>query len=284
MLILWQFILVVFFPIETFKKATSRTILIDSLFLHGILATPSQAVPGGWYIGAQMMLYFLFPYILEPILKCYRRWRNLWLPIIYSFLLLVSAVTTLIFNLYSNGILKIYINQTYTSFLCQLAPYITGIILAYQYEKKEIPTFNIYTKILFICALGIALISYYVVEINIRITVYIWSFFFYLLLISVISIWDKIKENNINNFFINWGKRSYSIYLIHFLFSAYMIPHMIFIVGKFLKIENVTVIYTIVLILYVITIHYSSIIFDKLLVWLTNSPIHIKQILAGSRS
>lgn len=226
----WYFILLVYQIIafiwpnrELFSFTSVKSVIVNVLCLHGIIVADSP----GWYIGAQMMLYFLFPYLYKPVLFIYNKLKkgNLWLFVSYGALLIISFSISVFFNLFQNGLLKQYINQSYTSFLCQLAPYITGIVLAYQYQNDEVSKLNIGTISGAILALIIAIISSSLSIINIRIIVYTWSLFFYLLISIVLqlSIKKEFHFDEMKNM-INIGKNSYCIYLAHMPLSIIFVP------------------------------------------------------------
>ena len=269
-LLIWQ-LLCRFFPTEYLLPASAYTIGVNMTFLHGILTTRTDAVAGGWYMGALMGLYLVFPFIFKFVIKIYEKSKKiLWITIFYISLLTISLIINVLFTILWDGNLKNIFNQSYTGLICQLAPYITGIILAHQHTHNELPRTNRYTVSLTFISLFIALYSSFASWVNIRLVVYTWSFFFYWLAVITLNNYDKIQNFAFTTPINTWGKSSYGIYLTHMLFSIYIIPLLVSCCNELLHISNIFIAYCLTFCIYIPVCFYSGLLFEKVMFLLRN--------------
>lgn len=203
------------FPVNGSAGAIAANILL----LNGLFVDANNnVVPGGWFIGALVILYLMYPLLNKIILFLYNRTKVL----LAGFVLLLYGLSKGAFGIYSCGYLKSIVLNAY-SFIHQLSCFAMGIILCYfvlEYEeqltgkKKEIAIFTL--GLLFL-----QVYAFYHLPIPERNLISSVSFCGICLLTHL---YDDQKKNALGYQIADIGKVSYEIYFIHFIFVWYLMP------------------------------------------------------------
>lgn len=203
------------FPVNGSVSAIAANILL----LNGLFADANNnVVPGGWFIGALVILYLMYP-ILNKIIYClYIRARVL----LAGLVLLLYVLSKGAFSIYSYGYLEGFVLNAY-SFIHQLPCFAMGIILCYfvlEYEeqitekKKEIAIFTL--GLLFL-----QVFAFYRLPIPERNLI---SSALFCGICLFTHLYDEQNKNTLGYQIADIGKVSYEIYFIHFIFVWYLMP------------------------------------------------------------
>ncbi len=214
--------IVLVFTGKTIKLAANRNpiaILLNIAFLHGLFPFGNNDVmPGGWYIGATAIFYCLTPLIVKLIDKFNR--KVIFFLISSELLLAIWAVLLLVFGDSFN-----VEGFAYFVFLVHYPEYLFGIVLYYNLMEKRFTE----TQIKLCPLLGILCIA---ASFSIRfssvhcrgiIASWVSSLAAYLLLCFLITNENARKESPIERILVSYGKKSYGIFLSHFLCSKLFI-------------------------------------------------------------
>lgn len=131
---------VLHFANRTLQFGTNRSyfsILCNVLFIHGLIPPANNTVmPGGWYIGTTMLLYFVAPF-LYLIFQRYSKHRRL-ICIITSIVsvTMLFILTLIIPNQYKHNLVN---NNSfgYFSILTQLPCFALGMLLYFEIQKNS---------------------------------------------------------------------------------------------------------------------------------------------------
>ncbi|WP_084694531.1 acyltransferase family protein [Chryseobacterium vrystaatense] len=188
---------------------TLKNIFLNVLLIHGFVPAANESiVHGGWSIGAEMIFYMIFPFLFK-FMKSGR-------PVLKG--LFVIALGQLLLVLISKRMF-IPFEYRYTSIFNQISVFVIGII--FYLKKKHFLSFNgaLIGFVLFTAA-SFSLMYFEVEYQHILIPILSGIAFCCLFLIA-----EKSKIVN-NRIFQEIGEKSYSIYIIHFVFTLYILPKM----------------------------------------------------------
>jgi len=227
---------IIFDPIYNFTN-----ILSNLFFLHGFIQSANNSiVPGGWSIANEMFYCLLFPILL--------RVKNVSLPrfliSIIFFIFVEFLFTKYFFTKYN------YLNFLFNQTLSPVLFFIFGIYFSYNYNYFNKRKTNIFSIIIFIF-LAESIFNSKILFMTLL------SLFFIRVLLFIKS---KIKFNLIlKKHFINYGKYSFSAYLIHFFIIDFL---KYFLLDKYLYIYNVYLSFLIFFLITVIITYYFSFILN----------------------
>ena len=200
-------------------------ILCNVFFLNGIFQfCNNNVVPGGWYIGATMLLYAVFPLLIKAVEYCYRKFQQaaILLPVVAAaaaMMVLESLV------LVKPGLASVFVLGN-ESAVMQLPCFLFGIILYYQWSRMELPLIEWRNNLLLggtTMVLGItAVYNYYCKALGMNI--FLWGLFFYFLFVFTYSIWACMDKNIVVRLIEKTGKVSYSIFFVHVPVLVYTTP------------------------------------------------------------
>ena len=190
------------------------SILCNILFLHGFLPfCNSNVMPGGWYIGATMILYSITPLILVLIKPIKKRWLT------FIGLTLISILLNLL--------LMVIFKESYTSndfyyyfFATHFPEYLLGLILYYDFIENKL-TKNAYKlMILGLSVLVVAVIIFYLYPRSISqvLSAWITGIATYFILYFLLSN-EKQKKTFSVTALVTIGRSSYYIYLLNAFFT-----------------------------------------------------------------
>lgn len=200
------------------EEYSLTNILANVFFIHGLYAPANNnVVPGGWSIGTEMLFYLIFPALMLTLYKHLK--RSLALAILFPVVVAISVVfIESIWLSQSNSSME---NNSfmYFSILNQFPVFAIGITLFFLLGtfEKHVDKINTITLLLLFLTLSISSIyfgwllhnkqSFLLVPILSAL-----SFVFLILLFKRID-WLNVKLLR------NIGQRSYSMYLVHFVFA-----------------------------------------------------------------
>lgn len=198
-------------------------IMLNILFLNGLFESANNSVvPGGWSIGTEMLFYLIFPFLFIAFKKLQGKCK-------YSYLILpiCSFIVSLLIQwlFYTINSPDDFNNNSffYYNLSNQLPVFCVGMSVYIAYKNHLIPKFKKSHCILFV--LLFSFLSWYIMS-KIQ-----YLSFFYILLFPFVSslsfvfififlqIFRKIKLN----FLSKMGVVSYSSYLLHFIFTFYLV-------------------------------------------------------------
>ncbi len=189
------------------QNYTLQNILSNVLLLHGLIPQANNnVVPGGWSIGTEVLFYLSFPILY---------W---WLDSTRSILLAWVGHVIVLLCLVLSGLLYVSNNSfTYFNILVQLPVFLSGFLL---YRLRNNIQYRLQTIGLFVCLFAFFSLWYY------------WRFqpvrFLLLpatsgLLFCFVGL-HLAKLKRIPQIIIEIGRRSYSMYIFHFLASWHLAP------------------------------------------------------------
>lgn len=253
-----------------------NSILINILMLNGLFPfCNNNVVPGGWYIGTLMLIYILFPIVIDLYIK-----KKKYYKIIPVMFLITSVVIQGIILMYT-GTSKYSSNNSFMYFniINQLPCFLLGINLYFDFKNKEFLGVNI-LKIVrnFIIYLIISILLFFLkIDFMFSIIPFICARAFYWLFILTIEKFNCNKSRllrNISEILINIGRQSFSIYLSHWILVWYT-PYVLLVILKHYEIAiSHTVLYLIMLPAIIIGSYYLSFIFNRIIRFV-NSKIKI---------
>lgn len=196
-------------------------ILNNILFLHGFLADGhNDVVPGGWYIGVAMFFYVVFPFLISGI-----EWFK---SHVCKYIILIPFAVFLLNRFLSlyvlDGLLaKLHLNEIiyYPDLLFNIPCFILGIVLYNQYADGRLMLDHTKKRFCLLIAilLGvIAVYDYYNYMGNGGTRQFSSGLLFYMIFILVLNEEKNLGNGKICKMIMGFGKESYFIYLIHFLF------------------------------------------------------------------
>lgn len=205
-----------------------REILCNLFLLNGLFSEGNNnIVPGGWYIGALVILYALYPLVHQITVSLYRKSKVL----LSGFYLVLYAVSEI----------AVYLNRTgrFTSlvlnancFLHQLSCLVMGISVFYvlrdyremlvRHKKKAMTCM--------ILLLPLQITAYYCGTVPMR--NFASGLLFSSLFINCDLFSDRTVNCNISRKLKKMGQVSYEIYFIHFVFAWYIMPFIQRLIGN----------------------------------------------------
>lgn len=206
-------------------------ILINILLLHGLFpAYNNNVFPGGWYIGTAFLLYILFPFVVSLFEKLNKKSRFLIYPLPFLFWLIAWVVLHKLSEV-TNGNFYPYNNSyAYFTVINQLPSFSLGILLYFEEKRgfsKKVP---LYVSLpIFIGILGVTLHYYLSPEIDFIFIIFpsLVALSYFWLAVALLHIehsnYYKILRTLPCRLLAAYGKNSYGVYLIHSLFSWYLI-------------------------------------------------------------
>lgn len=217
---LFYFGLMLYFLVRVYfndpMKYTFLTITSNLLLLHGIYLTPasSNAVPGGWSVGAEFLFYMIFPFLYVWVNGNLRRFFLLALISICIAIFAAKIALSLTgkpFVVTNNG-------QIYMAITSQFSCFVAGMF-AY-YLMKHLDEFS---KIRGYAYLGLSLLlslclidmwfGSYLQSIKFLLISSLSGLCFLFLLCGMMQLRPAWASH-----FSAVGERSYSIYIVHFVF------------------------------------------------------------------
>lgn len=246
-------------------------LLSNFLFLNGIFRFGNNdVVPGGWYIGALMLFYLIYPAIIKLFDKIYQ-WKSqlfIWLPIIsyiiaevleYVLSLLLPPITIF-------GASDIFMYEHF-SIIRQIPCFVFGIVLYYHYrDGKLLPSTtknNLLLALISVIFLLIGLYDFYIADIILG-KMFSFGAFYYAAFNLIYNLWDIVGNNFFSRTCIKFGRISYSMYFVHFVFASYGTELAMFVTEKFVPNYNQTIFYILVMIIFLPLIYLSSTRFEHL--------------------
>lgn len=226
----------IYFFKTTLNFGTNRSfigILCNVLFLNGIIpACNNSVMPGGWYIGTTMVLYFITPLLL----LLFSKFRMKLVCAVLSLLSLLGIIglytfVKLLFPAYINLIAN---NNSfiYFSFVSQLPSFALGILLYHenQIENNDKNQYKYFIAGTIIFILSILLffcpffpLSYIVTGILVGLATYY--------ILKAMIIYEQKNGIRKNVGIIKFGNKSLYIYLVH----AFFVWTFVYVCKKFLS-------------------------------------------------
>jgi peptidoglycan/LPS O-acetylase OafA/YrhL len=178
-------------------------------FVHGFVpAANNNVVPGGWSIGTEMAFYALFPFLFS--------WINSCSSLVVRKCALLS-VGSLLMTILLTDLLAWPSGFTYFNIGSQLPVFLVGFLFwRWKFEEKQMMNWKTYRLLLgFLLVFLLSSCSF----------VYVRSLpyqvFFSMAFVLFIELIDRINFLK-NRWICELGRRSYSIYLFHFLFAHWL--------------------------------------------------------------
>lgn len=202
--------------------ATNRSplaILCNLLFLHGLLPFCNNSVAiGGWYIGTTALLYGVFPLIFY-LYKRYEKLR-IYFPLIFEVIMLAICIPVVVIS----GNKQLIANNSFLYFniITQLPCFAWGLLLWFQEKSNDKATSHL--KLCgFISALtAILSIFLFFSEWSYKAIFlpFLMGFSAYLFLKILLKREERGNTftSRFSRILIQFGKKSYYIYLVHGLF------------------------------------------------------------------
>lgn len=199
------------------EQYTLTNIFANIVFLHGLyMPANNNIVPGGWSIGTEMLFYLIFPVLMIAV-SYFKRFKLFpyVLPVI-AFLATSFTISFLLGHKINNNSFE------YFSIVNQLSVFTLGISLHLFYANKNSGLLNIRSRWIATGFLAFSFLSIYIGWIldseYAFALVPLLSGISFIFLIELLRRLDSV---------IFWplqqiGKRSYSMYIIHFFFAHYV--------------------------------------------------------------
>jgi peptidoglycan/LPS O-acetylase OafA/YrhL len=204
----------------TYFRYDFISVLANIFFLHGFVPSANNnIVPGGWSIGTEMAFYALFPMLFKLFSWASQKWG----------MMSLYGLTTI--SIFLNIIVQVIIWKSlspeiindpfiYRNLINQLPVFLLGMTIFFQHQngiRFQLPV--IVQAIIFI-AITIALEMLFAnKEPWVLLLVTICSGLSFALLLNVLQ---EIKYSN--KFLEEIGRVSYSMYIVHFSFSWFLVP------------------------------------------------------------
>lgn len=199
----------------SFREILCNLFLLNGLFSEG----NNNIVPGGWYVGALVILYALYPLVHQITVSLYRKSKVL----LSGFYLVLYAVSEIV----------VYLNRTdrFTSlvlnancFLHQLSCLVMGIIVFYCLKDHKSILLRNREKVCLgtLLLLPLQVLSYYLLSVATRDLVS--GIFFGGVLMICALYHEQIRKYRFARLLEALGKKSYEIFFVHVIFSWYFIP------------------------------------------------------------
>lgn len=217
---LFYFGLAIYFLFRIYIGGTLQysflSISSNVLLLHGLYLTPlaSNAVPGGWTIGAEFIFYLIFPFIFIWVRGKPKRFAFLAsASVLFAVLaaIIVYVIAGKPFNITNNG-------QMYMAISTQFPCFVTGMFAYYIIDHKtrsilKSSYLNLFFSIITATFVVNFWLSNYLQSIKYLLIPSISGLCFFFLLCGLLQLRPKWPS-----IFPEIGKRSYSIYIVHFVF------------------------------------------------------------------
>jgi peptidoglycan/LPS O-acetylase OafA/YrhL len=199
-----------------------KNILLNLFFLHGLYPhANNNVVPGGWSIGTEILFYVMFPTIFMLYKKVRARFKHLYLIVPVVVLGISVLVQYSFYSLKYNQAYFMNGSFIYYSILNQLPVFCLGISLYFAFKDKLLESVKPLVGIM-----AFALFT--------LISAYLFFVCKWALVFSVVPFISGIsftflfvflqyrRGNRISAFMTTIGVRSYSGYLLHFIFAWYL--------------------------------------------------------------
>ncbi|MDD5389302.1 MAG: acyltransferase [Gallionellaceae bacterium] len=192
---------------DFFQNYSLFNILSNIFLLHGLIPSANNnVVPGGWSIGTEALFYLTFPALY---------W---WLDSIHRILFVWGVYMAILLLLALIGALHVSNNTfTYFSILIQLPVFISGFLL---YRLRHITQHPLLASGMWICLVAFLILWYYWRLQPVR----------FLLLPALSGLLfcfvglHLARLTHIPRFISEIGRRSYSMYIFHFLAAWHLVP------------------------------------------------------------
>jgi len=213
---------------------TPMNILANTLFLHGVYAPANNnIVPGGWSIGTEMLFYLVFPMLMLLFFKRLKSSLALTISFPIAVFLLVIFIENVLpgFSVQNNSF-------EYFSILNQFPVFAVGIALFFLLESYEKYMLRLNIVFIFLLFVIFSFFSFYVGWIEKFDSSFIFlPFLSGISFLFLVELFRRVDKLNLG-LLINIGQRSYSMYLVHFVFahqvSGFLYKHVL---SKFLGSE-----------------------------------------------
>lgn len=215
------------------------SIICNLLFIHGLLPfCNNDVMPGGWYIGTTIILYFLTPFFLKCMYKVNNRRRFFVSSTIVGILLWI-----ILYFVFKDSFTRR--NFSYYFFLIHYPEYMLGIMLYYDLSDKIINDTQL-TKslVLGIILLLFSVVFFYIpISFGLIISAWMTAIATYLILYYMLSYENKkghIATCRKIRIVEEYGKNSFYIYLLHAFFAWPLVSISIKAFGKIRISEKVS--------------------------------------------
>lgn len=196
---------------NTFEDYTIGAILSNMFFIHGFVPGANNTiVPGGWSIGTEMFFYVLFPFLFLALRNLKQR-RLLLINLLYTVFVVV------LFLLYNDQLRLENNSFLYYNFFNQIPLFLWGITL-FEFIKNQRKVSILHILLVPVAFFAINFLWNSQFVFSFHLILFIVGYVFYALgtILYKFSIHNKIIDEI--------GKKSFSIYILHFLLCWYIFP------------------------------------------------------------
>ena len=212
---MYRFVYAIVMRYNILQEVNPMGIFVNALFLHGF--SPDEVinnhiVRSGWYIGAIVILYAVFPFMFHLYFGKEKKWQT---SRMYVFPLTIFAVTTIL-----RLALKRYeLFYPIEKFLSLLASFSLGFPLfeLQTSDRISMVKFPFCKGIVFVVLSWVLFFSKSAISCTYVFSIGVAFFFLFVSILKKHTLLRAINDNNIGivKFFSTMGKYSYHIYLTH---------------------------------------------------------------------
>lgn len=199
-------------------------ILTNIFFMHGLFPPANNSVvPGGWSIGTEMLFYLIFPLIYFIYIKFQNKYKLFYL-LMPFFILLISILIQFIFYLLIQK--TVFFNNNgfiYYSILNQLPVFCVGMSLYTAFKNDKLN--NIKKSTCIVSGIFFTLMTAFTMFIGPSFFIFSSAVFPFFSAISFTYLFILLHYflPNKGHIFAKIGIVSFSGYLVHFIFTFYLV-------------------------------------------------------------
>jgi peptidoglycan/LPS O-acetylase OafA/YrhL len=195
-------------------------VLANIFFLHGFVPSANNnIVPGGWSIGTEMAFYALFPILFRLFSWAFQKWG------------IISLYGLTSISIFLNIIIQVVIWQylspdiirdpfIYRNLINQLPVFLLGMTIFFHHQNRIRVQLPLIAQAIIFTTTTIALETLFTHKKPwVLVLVTICSGLSFALLLNILQ---ELKYSN--KFLAEIGKVSYSMYIVHFSFSWFLVP------------------------------------------------------------
>lgn len=199
-------------------------VLSNVFFLHGLYPSANNSVvPGGWSVGTEMLFYLVFPlvYKIYKVLQAKFKYTYLVMPVVA--LCLSVFIQYIAYTLTNKPIYFTNNGFIYYTILNQMPVFCIGISLYFAHKNGYLKAIKLSTS--FGLFLALSCISGYLMTKGISLFVFVNSIAPFIAALSFVFLFIMLQNYNAirNRKLIRLGVLSYSCYLLHFIFTFYIV-------------------------------------------------------------